>query len=347
MNNLSSRDKAFMYGILLLVFIVLGYFLGINNLNKKYKQYQTELQTLNERKAYLDNLIAENDTTTQEIEALNEQISDVELYFIDELDTECIEQYVMKTMEDAGSPYLSMISAEQVQCASTTYADGTISPDSLQCLRINVTYSSTDGYNVTQYNLNPNTTVLAVDPTAEEAVHEQMSLMGSEEYSQRVGYDEFLSALKTISDENPGCIKISSVSTESKAGFLLMSASIDFYGTHLTNRVSTDSSTDAYTSWQGDTDVNTDGGFIGYPYVVTDPNSLWLNVMNSDADCVAFIDRPFAPHWANAMFSIAAQQGGIEGITGMISNTSASTITPTEETTDGTNADETTETTAE
>ncbi|MCH4153580.1 MAG: DUF3450 domain-containing protein [Saccharofermentans sp.] len=335
MNNLTTRQKAGMYVFILAIIIIAGIIFGIKGNNTKYKEYQAQLDTLNQQVAYLDQLMAQNDTTTQEISTLDEQISDIELSFIDSLDTECIEQYVMKTMEDAGSPYLSSISAEDIDCPAITYADGTTSPDSLQCLRIKVIYSSTDGYNVTQYNTNPDMTATAeTDPM--DTLHQQMSLIGSEEYSTRVGYDEFLAALNTISKANPTCIKISSVSTEDTAGFLTMSASIDFYGTYLTNRVSTDDSTAAYTSWKGDTNVNTDSGFIGFPYIVTDPNSPWFHVKNADPDCVAYIDRPFTPYWANALYSkTVSGPDGLDAITGVTSAYTAGGIaTPTPAATD-------------
>ena len=97
-----------------------------------------------------------------------------------------------------------------------------------------------------------------------------------------------------------------------------LSASIDFYGTVLAKRVSTDDSTAAYTYWQGDKNVDTEGGFIGYPYIVTDPNSLWFGIENPNEDCLAFIDRPFAAYWANAAYSLkVGEAGSLSVITGI------------------------------
>ena len=60
MNNLTAREKGFMYVITLLIIVVLGYFFGIRTLNNKYDEYRAELQSLQERKAYLDQLRENN-----------------------------------------------------------------------------------------------------------------------------------------------------------------------------------------------------------------------------------------------------------------------------------------------
>ncbi len=314
MGNLSFREKAFIYVILLLLIIVGGYFLGIRNLNNQYDEYKVQLDQLTARKAYLDQLKLDIDATEEEIEQLNGFIEEKELSFIDKIDSECIEQYVLKTFEDAGMPYLASIGCEDVTCSPVSYPDGTTAPDTLQCLRVNVVYSTTDGYITPQYNLNPDQT----GEDAGEIISALYALQDSSVAGPRVGYDEFISALKTIAEENPGCIKINSVSVVDNAGFMDLSASIDFYGTILAKRVSTDNSTDAYTFWQGDKNVNTEGGFIGYPYIVTDPNSLWFGIENPNEECLAFIDRPFAAYWANAAYSIkVSEAGSLSVITGI------------------------------
>ena len=314
MGNLSFREKAFIYVILLLLIIVGGYFLGIRNLNNQYNEYKTQLDQLNARKAYLDQLKLDIDATADEIKQLDGFIEEKELSFIDKIDSECIEQYVLKTFEDAGMPYLASISCEDVSCAPVSYPDGSAAPDSLQCLRVNVVYSTTDGYITPQYNLNPDQT----GEDAGEIISALYALQDASVAGPRVGYDEFLSALKTISEENPGCIKIYSVAVVDNAGFMDLSASIDFYGTVLAKRVSTDDSTAAYTYWQGDKNVDTEGGFIGYPYIVTDPNSLWFGIENPNEDCLAFIDRPFAAYWANAAYALkVGEAGSLSVITGI------------------------------
>ena len=60
MSNLTAREKGFMYVITLLIIVVLGYFFGIRTLNNKYDEYVAELNSLQERKAHLDELRANN-----------------------------------------------------------------------------------------------------------------------------------------------------------------------------------------------------------------------------------------------------------------------------------------------
>lgn len=306
MSNLTAREKAFMYAITLLIIIVLGYFFGIRTLNNKYDQYKAELNELNERKAYLDMLRENNASMANEIDLLKESCSELELSFIDKLETECIEQYILKTFEDAGCPYLISIESTDVGMPTVTYPDGSLSPDGLLCLQINVSYSSTDGYTITQYNRTPDFTNGAEIPV-EETVTELWDQMGQPPYDQRVGYDEFIAALKTINKENPSCIKVNSIHVVEIGGHLTLDASINFYATSLRNRISVDDSHAAYTYWQGDTNVDTKGGFIGFPYICDYEDSLWYGVTNNDLDDET---KPFAAYWAVALFDQQLAEAG-------------------------------------
>ena len=58
MNNLTAREKGFMYVITLLIIVVLGYFFGVRTLNNKYEEYKQQLAALEQRKAYLDQMAA-------------------------------------------------------------------------------------------------------------------------------------------------------------------------------------------------------------------------------------------------------------------------------------------------
>ena len=299
MNNLTAREKGFMYVITLIIIVVLGYFFGIRNLNNKYEEYKTELQTLQERKAYLDQLRENNASMASEIELLKASCSELELSFIDEIETECIEQYVLKTFEDAGCPYLVSISASDIGMSSVTYPDGTISPDGLVCMQIGVTYVSTDGYTVTQYNRTPDFT----NPnTVAGTITDLRDQMGQGDYAKRKGYDEFISALKKINTENPGCIKVDSLAVSQNGGGLKLTATINFYGANLRNRISVDDSKKPYTYWCGDKNVNTKGGFIGFPYICDNPNSLWYGIENTPFTGEGTESMQFAAYWATALF---------------------------------------------
>ena len=307
MNNLTAREKGFMYVITLLIIVVLGYFFGIRNLNNKYDEYKVELQTLQERKAYLDQLRENNASMANEIELLKTACSDLELSFIDQIETECIEQYFLKTFETAGCPFLVNVTATDVGMPAVTYPDGSTSPDGLVCMKIDVTYSSTDGYTVTQYNRTPDFTAAAEIPV-EEQIAELSTMMGQGDYAERKGYDEFIAALKKINKENPQCIKVDSIAVSEENGAMILTASINFYGTNLRNRLSVDDSKAPYTYWCGDKNVDTKGGFIGYPYVCDNENSLWYGVVNMNLEPTD--TKPFAAYWANVLFAKQLDEAG-------------------------------------
>lgn len=310
MNNLSAREKTGIYVISLLILILLGYVLGIRTLNNKYAELETKYNELVARREYLNQLKSNVAQASADIQKLNQDISKVELSFIDKLENECLMQYVLKTFESSGIPYMSDIKTEDVQCQSITYADGTNSPDALQCTRVTVTYASTDGYIIPQYNLTPDTISKPAEgeKDAKARAKELIGKMGKEEYAEAKGYDEFLKALETMSKENPGCIKVTDLSVASTNGFFTLKASIDFFGTVLTNRVSVDENKAAYTNWTGHTNVDTSGGFIGFPYVVKNEKSLWNGFVLSDFSKSG--ERPFAAYWSSAVFSTQVTQKG-------------------------------------
>ena len=104
------------------------------------------------------------------------------------------------------------------------------------------------------------------------------------DYAKRKGYDEFIAALKKINAENPSCIKVGGLTASENNGYMTLTATINFYGTSLRNRISVDDSKAPYTYWCGNTNVDTKGGFIGFPYVCDNENSLWYGVVNMGAD---------------------------------------------------------------
>ena len=327
MNNLTAREKGFMYVITLLIIVVLGYFFGIRKLNEKYEEYKVQLKTLQDRKEYLDQLRANNASMASEIEALKASCQELELSFIDKLETEVIEQYVLKTFESANCPFLVSISSSDVGMASVSYPDGSPASESLICLEIKVTYSSTDGYTVTQYNRTPDLIRGAKVPAA-ETITDLSEKMGQGDYAKRKGYAEFLKALKQINEENKDCIKVSSIQVVEDNGAMLLTATIDFYGANLGNRLSVDDSKAAYTSWSGHTNVDTKGGFIGFPYVCDNKNSLWYGIVNDQINPDE--GKPFAAYWASALFSLQYSEAGedLKTLIGFESEEATPTPTP-------------------
>lgn len=300
MNNLTAREKGFMYVITLLIIVVLGYFFGVRTLNDKYDEYKAQLAALEERKAYLDQIRANNATMETEIKLLKEECEKIELSFIDKIESETIEQYVLKTFEDAGCPFLTSVTTTDVGMPTVSYADGSTSEDRLLCLQVVVTYVTTDGYTPTQYNRTPDFTPQAETPVEETAMA-MKDQFGKGEFAERRGYDEFITAVKKINAENTDCIKVDSITATELNGYMELSAQISFYGASLKNRLSVDNSKAPYTNWSGNTNIDTEGGFIGFPYVCDNEKSLWYGVENLTASPEA--DKPFASYWANYLFS--------------------------------------------
>ena len=307
MTNLTAREKGFLYVITLLIIVVLGYFFGIRNLNIKYAEYQEELKTLQDRKEYLDQLRANNASMASEIDILKESCTQLELSFIDKLETECIEQYVLKTFEDAGCPFLISVSSNDIGMATVSYPDGTPAHESVVCLQIQVAYSSTDGYTVTQYNRTPDFTSGSKVPVG-DTITDLSEKMGQGDYAKRRGYNEFINALKKINEENKDCIKVSSLTAAENNGAMTLTATIDFYGANLSRRLSVDESKKPYTYWSGHTNGDTKGGFIGFPYVCDNKNSLWYGIVNDKIE--PEVGKPFAAYWANALFAKQYTEAG-------------------------------------
>ena len=308
MGNLGAREK---YGLMLLgvvavVFVI--YFFGIRNLDARYEELVAERTELQAQLDYYEALKAQNDATQAEIEALNTSISEVEETFLPFICAESIEQYVLQTFEDAGCPYLVSATAEDVTAEAVTLPDGSQASDALYIKRITVNYSTTDGFNIPSYNRN---TTVVFDGMIDEALLneylDQMYWHGAESIE---GYDEFLSALATIEQADPDCVKINEIAIKSEGGYILLTAVIDFYSATFNDRVSTPDTSAPYVTWAGSTNINTDGGFIGYPFIVEDPNSDWFMVLMTDEDATAGT-RPFAAYYSNAIFTNEVQNRGL------------------------------------
>jgi hypothetical protein len=284
MGNLGDRERygVMILGIVVVVFVI--YFFGIRSLDGKYAELVANRQELQDQLDYYESLKSQNATTQAQIDEIKANIAEVEGTFLPSICAESIEQYVLKTFEDAGCPYLVSVEAQDVSADAVTLPNGNVASDSLLQKRIVVRYSTTDGFNVANYNRTP---TVITNGVADEALwNELIDTMGWQGTAGIVGYNEFVNALKTIEAVNPDCIKINSISIESEAGYILMTAEIDFFSATFNNRVSEPDMSAPYVTWAGETNINTAGGFIGYPFLVDDPNSEWFMVLMTDQDAL-------------------------------------------------------------
>lgn len=309
MSNLGPREKylIILFGIGLAILII--YLAGIKPLSDKNYDLRVQEQQLQARLEYYRALQESNENATSEIRALETEIADIEGTFIPSINTEVLEQYVMSVFEENDCPYLVAIATENIQSPSFLLPDGSVAEETLNIKRVAVSYSSTDGINVTEYNGNNSLIengVLIEDNAAIDAFLEGISWQGSDAIE---GYDEFIAALNQIKNENPNCIKISEISIESISGYMIMSAGIDFYSANFVDRVSAASSTAPYYQWNGDSSYATGAGYIGMPLYVDNPDSAWYGYYMPLAEA-SNSERPFAPAFSGAYYSaFIASQG--------------------------------------
>ncbi|HAW16003.1 MAG TPA: hypothetical protein DCW41_04790 [Clostridiales bacterium] len=309
--NLGTREKYGIIVVVVLIGLLLLYMFGIRGSESKNVELNDQKAQLEQQLQYYNDLKDENAATRTEIANVEANISAEESKFIPNIKTESIEQYVLKVFEDNGCPFLVAVSSDDIEADKVQMPDGTVAQDTLLIKRITVKYSTTDGFNVPQYNLtNSSIDNGVVDEDIFQENIESMFWKGTQAIT---GYEQFVESLRQIEAIAPDSVKISRISTESMGGFLYMEADIDFFSASFIDRVSEPDTSAPYTHWTGDTGVATDGGFIGYPFIVDDANSLWLNVLMADEDA-GTTERPFATYYSAAIFSELVEQNGLPAV---------------------------------
>ncbi len=309
--NLGAREKYGIAVVILLIALLLVYIFGIRGSQKRNDELKAQRAELQAQLDYYDALKNENEETRDAIEAVEANISAEEKKFIPSIKTECLEQYILGVFESNGCPYLVSVDSEDIEAEKITMPDGSVATDGLVIKRVTVKYSTTDGFNIPQYNLQNSCIVEGVmDEDIWNANIDEMYWHGADSIT---GYPQFINALKEIEDVAPTCVKINKIATEQGAGFLYMVAEIDFFSATFIDRVSEPDTSAPYAHWTGATGVATDAGFIGYPFIVEDPNSAWFNVLMSDEDA-GDTERPFSTYYSAAIFSEAVDTVGLAGV---------------------------------
>lgn len=269
MGNLSLKEKLMFGAVILLLVVVVIYFVVISPLQASIESTETELAILMEKDKQYTLLSGINSGRQEEISTLEAEIADLESSFLPELNTDAIVTYVEQVFENNGCPYLAEVSSQQIPMDTIILPDGSISPDSLKCMRMIFRYQSTDGYNIPEYNgqeqwYDGNTNM--------ELVAENVAQMGN---FPREGLEGFFLSIEEISEVNPSAIKINRVFIEdSLQGYLNMTVEIDFYAGQFTDRVTEVDSSAPYVTFNGQTPT-TGSGMIGFPIFVDDSNSTY------------------------------------------------------------------------
>ena len=308
MGNLGKRERYILILLGIAVVVLLIYYFGIRNLGIKHDELVAKRAELQAQLDYYEALKTQNDEALAQINQLKNDISDVEGRFLPYISSEAIEQYVLKTFEDAGCPYLVSVTAEDVAMETITLPDGRIASDNLIVKRIIVQYSTTDGFNIPEYNRSA--TVVdhgTVDEAAWNAYLDEMYWHGA---GTIVGYEEFINALEIIEAANSDCIKINKIGIDTEGGYTLLNAEIDFYSATFNYRVSEADTNAPYITWAGATSFDTDGGIIGRPFLIDNPASDWFGVMMSDEEAQEG-NRPFSTYYSDAIFELSVQNTGL------------------------------------
>lgn len=311
MGNIGKRERYYLMLLAIVLVVGLIYFFGIRNLGFKYDELVATRAQLQAQLDYYESLKTQNAETQTRINELKTDISAEEGRFLPYINTASIEQYVLKTFEDAGCPYLVSVTADDITPESVTLPDGTSATDSLLTKRIIVQYSTTDGFNVPEYNRS--TSVYSMGVLNEAAFQSYIDAIEWHGAASITGYNEFVSALETIEAANPDCIKINSIGVTSEGGYMLLNAEIDFYSVTFRSRVSEENTDAPYITWAGESNIDTEGGFIGRPFRVEDENSEWYWTLMDDNDAVQG-SRPFAAYYSRAIFEQAVRANGLESL---------------------------------
>ena len=189
MGNIGKRERYYLMLLGIVIAVLLIYYFGIRNLGIKYDEMVDTRSQLQAQLDYYEALKTQNDEALAQINQLKNEISEAEARFLPNICSEAIEQYVLKTFEDAGCPYLVSVSASDIAASGVTLPDGSSASDSLLIKRITVQYSTTDGFCIPEYNRNVTVVVDGMVDEAEfNALLEEMYWHGAD---SRVGYDEF------------------------------------------------------------------------------------------------------------------------------------------------------------
>ena len=163
MSKMGNTTKILLFGLGMVIFVLMSYLIIIKPLQSNHTKLMLTQEQLQGEKKYYDSLKDASDNTSGEIDQLNSEITDVENQFLPYLNTECIEQYVMAMFEENGCPYLKSIESESIVTNDVALPDGTFSSERLVQRRITVTYSTTDGYCIPQYNTVPDNNELTLE----------------------------------------------------------------------------------------------------------------------------------------------------------------------------------------
>lgn len=324
MGNLGQREK---YGLGLVVILIVAfiiYFAGIRNLQNQKVDLEIQRAELQSQIDTLQALKDNNAETQNNIKLVTEEIKELEKTFIPVINTEAVEQYVIKTFEDNGAIYLDSITSETVVAPTIVLPNGSAAKDKLQVLRVTVNYATTDGFNFGQYNQTPDYASYPIEEM-EELIESQYAsdepMYAYDENAPLQDYLAFIRAVKAIeatgipADSPEGtpstCVKVNSIQMKSEGGYMILTATIDFYSAVFSDRLSEPDMSAPYVTWNGTpvAQIGNDGE-MGRRFIFLESDSDWNYIMMVDGEALAG-ERPFAAYWSKAIFTDTVNTNGL------------------------------------
>ena len=304
MGNLSTREKVLIYVVILLLLIGIVYVAAVRPLQNAIDDAKATLADRKQTFDYYEELRASNSNTKKAIEEIEGTIKKQEASLLADIDTETIENYVMQVYENAGSPYLSSITSQDIPQDDIYLPDGSIASERLVLKRITVEYATTDGFTIPEYNKKPEWFTL--EEFNEELVTDAISHMGDYEVYPVVGREEFINATQEIANTLPTTIKIHKIQLEdSLIGFMWLRAEIDIFATDLgSSRIlpSNDPS-QVSISWTGNENVDCSGGLIGVPLVNFNESNTFYLYQIAGKKIEEWNNRPYCAYFSNAIMT--------------------------------------------
>ena len=200
--KLSGREAFMILGLLFIVLFASYWFLllspAINDMNAK------KSQLVNLQQAYSNNMAIVNANVSLDASAndLHKNIATAEVLLLPQLKPEVITANLTKIFEDAGFKCVTEIKCDPLSSITVMRPDGSTSDNTVSTVKVNLKVSGTDG-----------------------------STPGGE---TKIGYTEFMNAVKAIEALNSNSIHISSISMEDTTqGFQYFLISVDVYAFNL------------------------------------------------------------------------------------------------------------------
>jgi len=231
--KLSKRESIMIFALVFFVLIFSYWFLIFTpiqtELNDNLLKYDIVKSQYDSDMTIIDNI----GSLKTDLATLSSQVANYENRLLPELDPEVITEHLVKILADNGFTKVTNISNNLPMYEQIQEPDGTYGENNVQWITINLIASGTDG----------------VTPGG----------------TDKVGYDQFIAAVKEIEIVNPNAIHISSISMqETNQGFQYFLVSIDVFAFNLPNRVSVIDASEPYITWNREPVAK--GGVFGRTY---------------------------------------------------------------------------------